>query len=93
MKRKAKPGPNSKRPAAPTRSPQRKPVRSGGPSDGDLPWLAAPARRALASAGIARLEQCTKFTDDELLALHGMGPNAMHTLRQALKARGLNFRR
>jgi hypothetical protein len=35
--------------------------------------LAAPARRALAGAGIERLEQLTESTEAEINALHGMG--------------------
>lgn len=59
---------------------------------GDLPaGIGAPARRALASAGIHRLEQLTAFTEHDLLALHGMGPKALAQLRAALEARGLAF--
>ncbi|MEP6775427.1 MAG: DNA-binding protein [Chloroflexota bacterium] len=53
--------------------------------------LAAPARRALAGAGIGRLEQLTEVSEDEIKALHGMGPNAIAQLRRALDARGLAF--
>lgn len=59
----------------------------------DLPRLAAPAQRALASAGIARLEQLTEVTEAELLQLHGMGKNAVAVLREALKVRGQSFRK
>jgi len=59
---------------------------------GNLPKLAAPAQRALTSAGIMQLEQLTKLTEAELLQLHGMGRNAVGTLREALKSRGLSFR-
>lgn len=59
----------------------------------DLPKIAAPARRALTSAGIAKLEQLTKVTEAELLQLHGMGRNAVATLCEALSARGLSFRK
>jgi hypothetical protein len=58
----------------------------------DLPKLAAPARRALASAGYIRLEDLTKATESEVMQLHGMGPNAMRALRTALQERGLSFR-
>lgn len=58
----------------------------------DLPaGLAKPAQRALAGAGVVRLEQLTRFSKDEILKLHGMGPKAMETLRQALAARGWSF--
>ena len=58
----------------------------------DLPKLAAPARRALTSAGITTLDQLTHITEAELLQLHGMGKNAIAALRNALSARGLSFR-
>jgi len=59
----------------------------------DLPKLAAPAQRALASAGVTKLEQLTTLTEAELLQLHGMGRNAVDTLRKALAAQGLSFRK
>jgi len=58
----------------------------------DLPKLAAPARRALTSAGLTSLKDLTKVSEDELMQLHGMGRNALGTLRDALKAKGLSFR-
>ncbi|MFA1548961.1 DNA-binding protein [Actinomadura chokoriensis] len=58
----------------------------------DLPKLAAPARRALASAGYGDLEQLAAAREKDVAALHGMGPNAMKTLRRALQEQGLSFR-
>ncbi|HET7768131.1 MAG TPA: DUF1801 domain-containing protein [Chloroflexota bacterium] len=59
----------------------------------DLPNnLAKPAQRALANAGITRLAQLAKKSENEVLDLHGMGPKAMTQLRQALAERGLSFR-
>ncbi|SNS73271.1 DNA-binding protein [Actinomadura mexicana] len=58
----------------------------------DLPKLAAPARRALAAAGYSSLTQLAGAREDDIVALHGMGPNAMKTLRQALQEHGLSFR-
>lgn len=57
-----------------------------------FPKLSAPARRALAGAGYARLEQLAQVSESELKRLHGMGPSAIGALRQALQARGLSFR-
>jgi len=57
----------------------------------DLPKLAAPAQRALASAGIQRLEQLTQFSETEIKQLHGIGPHALDQLRRALAAKGLSF--
>lgn len=61
-------------------------------SQSDLPKLAAPARRALRSAGIIGLKDLTKVSEDELMQLHGMGGNALGALRDALEAKGLSFR-
>ena len=58
------------------------------PAEGLPPGLAKPAVRALVGAGYTKLNQLAKVSDDELLELHGMGPNALTTLRTALKGRG-----
>ena len=57
----------------------------------DLPKLASPAQRALAAAGITRLAQLTRMSEAELQQLHGIGPNAIRTLRHALQEKGLSF--
>ena len=63
-------------------------------SASDLPEkISAPARRALASIGIERLEQLTLLSEAEVLQLHGMGPKAMGLIRQALADKGLEFKR
>lgn len=54
--------------------------------------LAKPAQRALANAGIQSLEQLAKLSLKELQQLHGIGPNAVAKLREALAAQGLAFR-
>ncbi|HND51794.1 MAG TPA: hypothetical protein PLV92_05335 [Pirellulaceae bacterium] len=54
--------------------------------------VARPALRALYAAGFTTLDQLTKLSESELLALHGMGPNAVQKLREGLNAQGLNFR-
>jgi len=53
--------------------------------------LGQPAQRALAGAGIQRLEQLTQFKEAEVKQLHGIGPKALSQLRRALDARGLSF--
>ena len=58
---------------------------------GNLPKLAAPARRALDAAGIDRLEQLATVHEAEIAQLHGIGPNALQQLRRALAANGLSF--
>ena len=54
-----------------------------------LPKLAAPARRALQAAAIDTLEQLTGYTEAQLQSLHGMGPNAIMQLKNALNKQGL----
>jgi len=49
------------------------------------------AHRALAAAGIERLDQLTKLSEEELKQLHGIGPNALKQLHQALRSKGLSF--
>ena len=61
------------------------------PQQDDLPKLSAPARRALATLGIYRLEQVAAFSEAEIKKLHGMGPNGIEQLRRALAERGLSF--
>ncbi len=53
--------------------------------------LGNPARRALAAAGITRLEQLVRFSEADLLALHGFGPKGLRILAAALAERGLTF--
>lgn len=53
--------------------------------------LAQPARRVLANAGYARLEQLAAISEAEIARLHGIGPHTLHRLRQALAAHGLSF--
>jgi len=63
------------------------------PTKNDLPKLSAPAHRALAAAGGKHLKDLTKFSEAEVKKWHGIGPNAMDQLRQALKEQGLSFRK
>lgn len=58
---------------------------------GDLPRLGAPARRALARAGITTLADLARHSGAEVAGLHGMGPKTLATLRAALADRGLAF--
>lgn len=56
-----------------------------------LPRIGAPATRALRAVGITTLEQVAALTEDELAALHGVGPIAVDRLRAALVEQGLAF--
>ncbi len=62
------------------------------PTAGFLSTLSAPARRALEAKGIKNLQQLKKFSEQEILALHGMGPGSIPKLRNALKEAGLAFK-
>jgi len=61
-------------------------------AENDLPaGLGQPATRALTGAGITCLEDVTRWTEADLLALHGVGPKTIRQLRSALAANGLAF--
>lgn len=60
--------------------------------DSFLALLGAPARRALTHAGLTTAKKLSARTEQEVLALHGMGPASMPALRKALKTAGLSFR-
>jgi hypothetical protein len=59
--------------------------------ENDLPKLSAPTQRALASIGIQRLDQLTKYKESDIKKLHGLGPSTIKALHVALKAKGLSF--
>lgn len=63
------------------------------PSNGFLSLLAAPARRALENKGIKTLQQLSKYSEAELLALHGFGKSSLPALKKALKEKGLSFKK
>ncbi|WP_437662188.1 DNA-binding protein [Sorangium sp. So ce1182] len=50
--------------------------------------IGKPATRALASVGISRLDQVARWTEPQLLALHGVGPKAVGVIKAALEAQG-----
>jgi DNA-directed RNA polymerase alpha subunit len=53
--------------------------------------LGAPARRALENAGIVSLHQLAGYSENEILALHGMGKTSIPKLKKALQEAGLRF--
>ena len=55
-------------------------------------YLAAPARRALEKRGIRTLQELSRFSEDEILQLHGIGPSTIPKLKKALHENGLNFK-
>ncbi len=53
--------------------------------------IGAPAMRALHSNGIDTYEQLARWGEDELAALHGVGPKALRILGAGLSERGASF--
>lgn len=54
--------------------------------------LAAPARRALQNANIFTLDTLSKYSEAELLKLHGIGKTTLPKLKAELEKAGLHFR-
>lgn len=63
------------------------------PASQVLAVVSAPARRALEHEGILTASQLARYTETEILALHGMGPSSIPRLRKVLEAEGLSFRK
>jgi hypothetical protein len=53
--------------------------------------LAAPAQRALTGAGIKSLNDFSKFSEQEIANLHGIGKNALISIKEALTVNGIAF--
>lgn len=62
------------------------------PVAGFMRVLSAPARRALEGKGISTLMQLAKYSEKEILALHGVGPGAIPKMKAELEKEGLGFR-
>ena len=59
---------------------------------GDLPrTLGRPAIRALARAGLVRIDQFADVREADLRRMHGVGPKAIDVLRRTLAAQGQAF--
>lgn len=59
----------------------------------NIPKLAKPAQRALYNANLVSLEHLTTITEKEFSQLHGIGPNALKAVKEALTANGLSFKK
>lgn len=55
--------------------------------------LAKPAQRAIANAGVKTLEQLSNFSEFEILALHGIGINAIAIIKTTLNENGLTLKK
>lgn len=62
------------------------------PENGFLSQLSSPARRALEHKGIITVEQLSKYSEKEILQLHGIGPASLPNLRAFLDEKGLSFK-
>lgn len=58
----------------------------------ELPKISKPALRALDSINVKTLEDVAKFTEAELLALHGFGPKGIRILKEVMDNHGLKFK-
>ena len=58
-----------------------------------LDAIGAPAKRALEIKGINTLTKLSKYSEKELLQLHGVGRSAIPKLKSALASKGLVFRK
>ncbi|MCK6639881.1 MAG: hypothetical protein L6Q81_07320 [Bacteroidia bacterium] len=63
------------------------------PKGGLLSLVAAPARRALQGAGIELVNDFSKFTKEEILQLHGMGPKALDVIESEMKKGKVKFKK
>ena len=63
------------------------------PEAGFLSLISAPARRALERKGINTILKLSKYSEKEILELHGMGPASIPALKNGLKENGLSFRK
>ena len=53
--------------------------------------MGRPANAALVASGITTLAQASRLTRRELLAIHGVGPKAVHVLEMELEHHGLRL--
>jgi hypothetical protein len=63
------------------------------PGDGFLTLLSAPARRALENKNISTEKQVSRFTEKEILSLHGVGPSTIPVLKKVLSDKGFAFKK
>ena len=62
------------------------------PEEGFFVTLSRPARRALANAGIDSPKKLSRFRESEILALHGIGKDAIQKLHAVLVKHKLRFK-
>ncbi|BAC13199.1 hypothetical protein [Oceanobacillus iheyensis HTE831] len=62
------------------------------PKIGFLSKLSSPARNALVHEGIDTLQALSKYTEKEILKIHGIGPVSLPIMRASLEEEGLSFK-
>ncbi|SOC06451.1 RNA polymerase alpha subunit [Ureibacillus xyleni] len=62
------------------------------PDHGFLSKLSSPARNTLVREGIDTLQKLSKYTEKEILKLHGIGPTSLPLMRSSLEEEGLSFK-
>jgi predicted RecB family nuclease len=62
------------------------------PKDNFLSLIEVPARRALERENIKTLEELAKWSEKEIINLHGMGQSTIPKLKKALNDNGLSFK-
>ncbi|MBS1577860.1 MAG: RNA polymerase alpha subunit C-terminal domain-containing protein [Bacteroidetes bacterium] len=63
------------------------------PKEGFLSRLGAPARRALENHEITTLKKLSKYSEAEVLGMHGIGKTTIPILKASLAEAGLGFRK
>lgn len=63
------------------------------PKEGTFADMASPVRGALEHAGIKTLRQLSKYTEKEILNMHGIGPSSMPLFKKKLNGAGLSFKK
>ncbi|WP_199203644.1 RNA polymerase alpha subunit C-terminal domain-containing protein [Sporosarcina sp. P34] len=62
------------------------------PTSGFLSKLSSPARNALVHNGIDTLQKLSKYTEKEILKIHGIGPASLPIMRTFLEEESLSFK-
>ena len=63
------------------------------PESGFLSKLSSPARNALVHEGIDTLQKLSRYTEKEILKIHGIGPASLQIMRISLEEEGLSFKK
>lgn len=62
------------------------------PKSGFLSKLSSPARNALVHKGIDTLQELSKYTEKEILKIHGIGPSSLPIMKSSLQEVDLSFK-